>query len=93
MVWALGIPTKYDHGAVAPKSRVEIVTRGPIYFVGWFLFFFASLYVTQLAKGRIFEAKHPEVYFCPACHTPQFEHERKCGCAAKLEPLENWKWV
>jgi hypothetical protein len=91
--WAFGIPAKYARVPVESKSVAQVLTVGPIYFLLWFTFFFVLMYVSQRMSGRSAMASGPEVYFCPACHTPQFSHERKCSCKAALEPLEHWKWV
>ena len=90
--WVLGIPGKFSQRPSNPKSWWQVAHVGPLYFACMFGFFFLMFYAFQRLGGRPFGEPKKTVFICPACFTPQYEHERRCTCQTKLEPLENWKW-
>jgi hypothetical protein len=93
IAWAVGLPTKYSQRPSDPKSWSQIARVGPLLFACLFAGWFLMLYLFQRLSGQRLEEPQTKVFICPQCHTPQYEHQRKCVCPVKLEPLENWKWV
>jgi hypothetical protein len=91
--WVLGTPSKFSERPPDPKSWSQVIHFGPQYFAVTFGFLFLLLYAFQRLSGHTLGEPQLQVLICPECYTPQFENERRCTCASKLEPLENWKWV
>jgi len=93
VAWSLGVRGKLELGSANAKTVYQIITQGPIYLLVWLLLFFIPMYLWQRRTGVGAGESSRSVYFCPSCHTPQYQHERRCNCAAELEPMDNWKWV
>lgn len=91
LFWAIGLRGKQPPGPA--KSWDEIINIGPLMFFVIFIIVFLVLYVGQrCSDGALLDNSSSAVKFCPKCHTPQYEHERKCDCEEKLEPLNDWTW-
>jgi hypothetical protein len=86
-----GVRSRSNPAPSSAKSWEKIVDQGPWVFAGTFLLSFIFFYVLQ--RRRTFKGMEQTVFICPACYKPQRENDRQCTCAAKLEALEDWKWV
>ena len=93
IAWVLGIPTKGNRRSEDPKSWSEIVHYGPAHYAVTFCFLFLLLYLFQRLGKRSIAEPNLTMMICPKCHTPQYEHDRRCTCAVELERMEHWKYA